>query len=85
MAVVYLFDRDGHYFATGRAGIDVASLTPGDQSPFVVKVAHGSGAARYRVGFRHMDGAVVAHVDKRGQALDGTTEAGGPTIKGAGQ
>jgi hypothetical protein len=74
MAVVYLFDRDGHYFATGRAGLDESALAPGGQSPFVVKIAHGANAARYRVGFRLLDGAVVAHVDKRGQPLEGTTE-----------
>jgi hypothetical protein len=73
-AVVYLFDREGRYFASGRAGIDLASLAPGDESPFVVKVPNGSAAARYRVGFREPDGAVVAHVDKRGQTIDGTTE-----------
>jgi hypothetical protein len=76
-AVVYLFDREGRYFATGRAGIDLASLAPGDQSPFVVKVPNGSAAIRYRVGFRSSDGAVVAHVDKRGQTIEGTTEGGG--------
>jgi hypothetical protein len=73
-AVVYLFDRDGRYFASGRAGIDLPSLAPGDQSPFVVKVPNGSAATRYRVGFRQLDGTVVAHVDKRGQTIDGTTE-----------
>jgi len=77
-AVVYLFDREGRYFATGRAGIDLASLAPGDQSPFVVKVPNGSAASRYRVGFREPDGAVVAHVDKRGQTIDGTTESATP-------
>jgi hypothetical protein len=77
VAVVYLFDQAGHYFATARAGIDLPSLAPGDQSPFVVKVPHGATAARYRVGFREPDGAVVAHVDRRGQPIDGTT--GGDT------
>lgn len=74
VAVVYLFDADGRYFATGRAGIDLASLAPGDQSPFVVTVPHGAAAIRYRVGFREPDGAVVAHVDKRGETIEGTTE-----------
>ncbi len=83
VAVVYLFDGDGRYFATGRAGIDLASLAPGDQSPFVVNVPHGSAAIRYRVGFREPDGAVVAHVDKRGQMIEGTTE-GGAVPRGTG-
>jgi len=82
-AVVYLFDREGHYFASGRAGIDLASLPPGDESPFVVKVPNGSAATRYRVGFREPDGAVVAHVDKRGQTIEGTTE-GGAAPRGTG-
>jgi hypothetical protein len=82
-AVVYLFDREGHYFASGRAGIDLASLPPGDESPFVVKVPNGSAAARYRVGFREPDGTIVAHVDKRGQTIDGTTE-GGAAPRGTG-
>jgi hypothetical protein len=73
-AVVYLFDREGHYFATARAPIDLASLAAGDQSPFVVKVPHGAGVARYRVGFRQSDGSVAAHVDKRGERVDGMTE-----------
>lgn len=84
VAVVYLFDRDGHYFATGRAAIDLGSLAPGNQSPFVVKVPHGAGTARYRVGFREPDGSVVAHVDKRGASIEGTTE-GAATSKGTGQ
>jgi hypothetical protein len=46
-------------------------------------VPHGAGAARYRVGFREPDGSVVAHVDKRGQSIEGTTE--GATPKGSGQ
>jgi hypothetical protein len=83
VAVVYLFDREGHYFATGRAAIDLGALAAGNQSPFVVKVPHGAGAARYRVGFREPDGSVVAHVDKRGQSIEGTTE--GATPKGSGQ
>lgn len=85
VAVVYLFDREGHYFATGRAAIDLASLAPGNQSPFIVKVPHGTGAARYRVGFREPDGSVVAHVDKRGQSIDGTTEGAATPQKGSGQ
>ncbi len=74
VAVVYLFDREGHYFATARSPIDLSSLAAGDQSPFVVKVPHGAGATRYRVGFRQADGAVAAHVDKRGANVDGMTE-----------
>jgi len=83
VAVVYLFDGNGRYFATARAGIDLPSLAPGDQSPFVVNVPHGAAAIRYRVGFREPDGAVVAHVDKRGEMIEGTTE-GGAAPRGTG-
>ncbi|HEY6358118.1 MAG TPA: hypothetical protein VIX35_07730, partial [Vicinamibacterales bacterium] len=83
VAVVYLFDGNGRYFATARAGIDLPSLAAGDQSPFVVNVPHGSAAIRYRIGFREPDGAVVAHVDRRGQVIEGTTE-GGAAPRGTG-
>jgi|SRR5579862_5549253 len=68
IAVVYLFDRDGNYFASGRAALDFSSLQPGDESPFVVRVPAAGGVARYRVTFRRDDGAVVPHVDRRGVA-----------------
>ena len=35
-AVVYLFDDEGKFFASGRAPLEVSRLLPGDQSPFVV-------------------------------------------------
>lgn len=73
VAVVYLFDRQGRYFATGRATLEPASLHPGEESPFVVSIADVSEVGRYRVGFRFADGGVVAHVDRRGHEPDGTT------------
>jgi hypothetical protein len=73
VAVVYLFDAEGRYFASGRAPLDVKSLQPGDESPFVVTIPSVSGVSRYRVGFRTDDGDVVAHVDRRGAAPAGTT------------
>ncbi len=73
LAVVYLFDRDGNYFVTGRAELDVADLRPGDQSPFVVHVPNADRVGRYRVGFRTDESGVVVHVDKRGQPVGGTT------------
>jgi len=72
-AVVYLFDDSGRFFAQGRAGLDVSTVQPGDESPFVVKIANAGGIGRYRVGFRRGDGRVVAHVDRRGQLPSGTT------------
>ena len=77
-AVVYLFDAGGNYFASGRSSLEVATLQPGDESPFVVRVPGAARVGRYRVGFRQGDGGVVAHVDRRGQALEGTTEVAGP-------
>jgi hypothetical protein len=73
VAVVYLFDRDGHYFASGRAALELSTFPPGDESPFVVRIPNGAGAIRYRVGFRMEDGGVVAHVDRRGEPPAGTT------------
>jgi hypothetical protein len=73
MAVVYLFDSDGKFFASGRATIDLPAFQPGDESPFVVRIPNVSGVTRYRVGFRREDGLVVAHVDRRGQLPEGTT------------
>lgn len=72
-AVIYLFDRQGRYFATGRATLEPASLQPGEESPFVVSIANASDVGRYRVGFRFVDGGVVAHVDRRGHEPDSTT------------
>ena len=73
MAVVYLFDRDGAYFASGTAALDFTMLQPGDESPFVVHVPNVSRVSRYRVGFRSEEGGIVAHVDRRGQLPGGTT------------
>ncbi|MEO6235496.1 MAG: hypothetical protein ABIQ52_00765 [Vicinamibacterales bacterium] len=64
----YAFDDKGLFLASGRASIDVASLAPGDQSPFVVSIPATETVARYRIGFRGEDGRVIAHIDKRQQA-----------------
>jgi len=80
VAVVYLFDRDGNYFAGGKAALDFTALQPGDESPFVVHMPNAGRVSRYRVGFRMEDGGVVVHVDRRGQLPGSTT---GDTIDGA--
>ena len=77
MAVVYVFNAQGEYFASGRAALEFAALAPGAESPFVVRLPKASGVSRFRVGFRAQDGSVVAHVDRRGQPIGGTT--GGTT------
>jgi hypothetical protein len=74
VAVVYLFDQDGRYFAGGKTPIELTSFHPGEESPFVVKVPAAAGVARYRIGFRMEGGGVVAHVDRRGQMPGGTVE-----------
>jgi hypothetical protein len=63
-AVVFAFDRNGSFLASGRAPVDFMTLEPGDESPFVVSVMNGENAARYRVSFR-TDTGVVRHVDRR--------------------
>jgi hypothetical protein len=73
VAVVYLFDKEGRYFASGKAALDVPVLTSGAEAPFVIKVNAGQPIGRYRVGFRQEDGAVIAHVDRRGELPGGTT------------
>lgn len=64
----YAFDDKGAFLASGRALIDVTTLAPGDESPFVVSVPVTETVARYRIGFRGEDGRVIAHIDKRQQA-----------------
>jgi hypothetical protein len=61
----YTFDDHGAFLASGRAPIEIATLAPGDESPFVVTVPVSEGVARYRIGFRGEDGRVIAHIDKR--------------------
>ena len=75
VAMVYLFDGDGQYFTSGKAAIDVPTLAAGDQSPFLIRLPNITKVSRYRIGFRLSDGAVYAHVDRRGEPLVGTTAA----------
>ena len=73
MAVVYVFNARGEYFASGKAALEFAPLAPGAESPFIVRLPKTAGVTRFRVGFRAQDGSVVAHVDRRGQPIEGTT------------
>jgi len=91
VAVVYLFDREGKYFASGTASLDISTLQPGEQSAFVVKISTTEEVSRYRIGFRSKDGRVVNHVDRRnagirdaGAATPGATE-GTPHTAGSGE
>jgi hypothetical protein len=65
VATLFAFGADGALLATGRAPLDYTTLGPGDESPFVVTVPVSGAVARYRVGFRGVDGTVIAHIDRR--------------------
>ena len=64
MAVVFAFDRDGSFVASGRAPLEFATITAGDESPFKVTIPDVKDVGRYRVSFR-TDAGVVRHVDRR--------------------
>ncbi len=82
LAVVYVFNTKGDYFASGKAALEFATLAPGAESPFVVRLPKAADVSRFRVGFRTSDGAVVAHVDRRGQPIESTTAAGSSSSEG---
>jgi hypothetical protein len=63
-ATVMVFGGDGALLASGRAPLDFTTLTPGGDSPFVIRVA-ATGAAKYRVAFRDAQDQTLAHVDRR--------------------
>jgi hypothetical protein len=67
-AVVFVFNRDGGFIASGRAVIESPSLRPGGESAFTVAVPAGD-VSRYRVSFR-TDDRIVPHVDRRDRAQD---------------
>ena len=69
-AVVFVFDRNGSFVASGRAPLDYQALAPGDDSPFVITVPGAADVSRYRVSFREGDD-VLPHVDRREPAVDG--------------
>ena len=65
------------WIAEAHGGSITVQSRPGRGSVFIVRLPKTSGVTRFRVGFRAQDGSVVAHVDRRGQPLPGTT--GGAT------
>ena len=65
VATAFVFGPDGTFRSSGRAPLDFVTLTPGEESPFVVNVPVTGQVTRYRVGFRTEDGRVLPHVDKR--------------------
>jgi hypothetical protein len=64
IAVVFAFDRDGGFVASGRAPLEFATIAAGDESPFRVTIPDIKDVGRYRVSFRTNSG-VVRHVDRR--------------------
>ena len=63
-AVVFVFDRDGGFVASGRAPLEFGSVARGDESPFKVTIPDVKDVGRYRVSFRTPAG-IVPHVDRR--------------------
>src|SRR6266542_1171281 len=63
VATAFLFGPDGAFLTSSRAPLDFTTLSPGDESPFVVNVPVTGQVARYRIGFRTEDGRVIEHVD----------------------
>ena len=63
-AVVFVFDRDGGFVASGRAPLEFGSVALGDESPFKVTIPDVKDVGRYRVSFRTPVG-IVPHVDRR--------------------
>lgn len=68
IAVVFAFDKDGTFVASGRAPLDFTTLEPGDESPFVVTIPNVSNVGRYRVSFRTETG-MLRHVDRRSDQM----------------
>lgn len=77
-AVVFAFDRDGGFVASGRAPLEFATITAGDESPFQVTIPGVKDVGRYRVSFRTTRG-VVRHVDRRPASAEAT--GGGPSLQ----
>jgi hypothetical protein len=66
--VAQAFAADGSALGSARAPLDLISLQPGEESPFVVDVLVEAPAARYRIGFRDARDRVVEHLDRRAGA-----------------
>jgi hypothetical protein len=75
-AVVFLFDANGTFITSARAGVDFTHLAAGDESPFVISMDAPSNVARYRVSFR-TDSGILAHVDRRSEQSPATASVSG--------
>jgi hypothetical protein len=67
-ATVFLFGADGSFLTSGRALLDVPTLTPGAEGGFAVSIPVNGTVARYRVSFRDSGNHPIAHVDHRSAA-----------------
>ena len=67
-AVVFAFDKEGTFVASGRAPLDFTTLEPGDESPFVVTIPSVANVGRYRVSFR-TEAGMLRHVDRRSDQM----------------
>ena len=65
MAVVFMFDRRGDFAGSGRAQLELATLAPGNEAPFLIRTQDDPAIGRYRVSFRNEEGAVLPHIDRR--------------------
>jgi hypothetical protein len=73
IAVVFTFDRNGNFVASGRAPLEFAALAPGDESPFRISIPGVGDIGRYRVSFR-TEAGVIRHIDRRQALLARGTE-----------
>lgn len=64
VAVVFVFDREGGFVASGRAPLEFGSVARGDESPFKVTIPDVKDVGRYKVSFR-TPSSIVPHVDRR--------------------
>jgi hypothetical protein len=78
-AAAVLFGPEGNFLTSAHAPLDFTTLRPGEESPFVIAVPVAAAVARYRVGFRGADGAVIAHVDRRADATAAQSALSGGT------
>lgn len=69
VASATLVDAGGAPVGGGRAPLDVATLEPGDESAFSIRIPAPGAVARYRVSFRGADDSPLAHVDRRDPTL----------------
>jgi len=67
-ATVFVFGADGSFLTSGRALLDVPTLTAGTESGFAVSIPVNGVVARYRVSFRDGANHPIAHIDRRNGA-----------------